>query len=504
MGSRKEEKAEGAARYAADELKSSREERESYNTQQHVRKDDNKDHYAGVGGISEETHTQQQNRPGLISSVFGALGSTYEHAKEAVTGKTHDAAEKTKETAGVVSESMKESHDVAAVRAREDAARAREGKDNAAENLKQTKDYTVGKTKDTAGYVADRAAVQAKDVAKDNAGYAADKAAQAKDATVGKTKDTAGYVADKATQAKDVTVGKTKDSAGYVADKAVQAKDVTVGKTKDTAGYVANKVGQAKDTTVDAAQQAKDAAAEKARVAADKTGEYTDYTAEKAVEGKDTAVGKLGELKDSAVGAAQRAMGFLGGKKDEAKDKVGETAEVAKEKTVEATEAAKQKGREAMDSAQQTAGAAKNKAWVKKEDIKNTNMNQEAIEEDARRKKEEMRIGMLREKGYDVENEATEESAGIRGEKNNILGAIGSVTEAMKNKLTMPGNAEDEERRTQGKSGEGTVSVTIEESPPGAAIDLLKKADQITGQGYTPNDVGKMGEEGTGKPGRPR
>lgn len=50
---------------------------------------------------------QQQHRLGLISSVFGAIESTYEHTKEVVTGKSYDAAEKSNETAKSASENMR-------------------------------------------------------------------------------------------------------------------------------------------------------------------------------------------------------------------------------------------------------------------------------------------------------------------------------------------------------------------------------------------------------------
>ncbi|XP_074306052.1 uncharacterized protein LOC141641279 [Silene latifolia] len=395
---RKEEKAEGAARYAADEIKSAREER---NSQDQLRRGDYDTGYGtgtgtGTGTYTTSSTVEEKNRPGIISSVVGALGSTYEHAKEAVTGKTHDAAEKTKETADSVSRSTQESHDAAAVRAREKAEWARAGRDNTAESLRE---------------------------------------------------------------AKDKTLGTAKDAAGYVGDKTREAKDKTVGTAKDAAGYVGDKTREAKDKTV----------------------EYKDYTADKAVEGKDATVGKLSELKDSAADAAKRAMGYFTVKKDEAKDKVSETAEMAKDKGFETKEEAKDMYR--------------------------------GTEDEARRKMaEERRLENLRNKGF---NTVVDEDAALRGEagKSTVFGAIGNMAEAVKSKLTMPHDVvEDEARR---KAGEGReVKVTIEESPPGAAAeilrdanrtgrgvgvgavaDLLKDADQITGQSFSPNDVGRMDDD---------
>ncbi|XP_056683080.1 late embryogenesis abundant protein ECP63-like isoform X2 [Spinacia oleracea] len=107
---------------------------------------------------------------------------------------------------------------------------------------------------------------------------------------------------------------------------------------------------------------------------------------------------------------------------------------------------------------------------------------------------EEIRVENLREKGYDAQDEAFErakadsEAAALRGDeaKNSILGEIGCLTDAMKSKLSMPSEIADEKRRNQKKGGEEKiVAVIMEESSPGAAPDLLKVADQITGKGYT-------------------
>ncbi|KAL2487277.1 late [Abeliophyllum distichum] len=208
----------------------------------------------------------------------------------------------------------------------------------------------------------------------------------------------------------------------------------------------------------------------------EKAGEYKDYTAEKAKEGKDTTVGKITELKDSAADAARRAVGYLTGKKEETKQKTEETAEAAKQKAEETTQAAKEK--------------------------------YEETEEEARRKMEEMKIKEegdiddARKRAEEERDAATE--GGTEGEGGGILGTLGSVKDAIKDKLT-PHPTRDEtgalpitkEERVVVLDAEGTpvekakMEVDVE---AGATAATLKTADQMTGQTF--NDVGRLDEEG--------
>jgi len=79
-----------------------------------------------------------------------------------------------------------------------------------------------------------------------------------------------------------------------------------------------------------------------------------------------------------------------------------------------------------------------------------------------------------------------------------------SMTDVIKSKLTMPSDIVDQTRaaRERGtktdEEGGRKVVVSVEETPAGAGADLLKDADQISGQSFSPNDVGKFGGEGTG------
>lgn len=83
--------------------------------------------------------------------------------------------------------------------------------------------------------------------------------------------------------------------------------------------------------------------------------------------------------------------------------------------------------------------------------------------------------------------------------KSNILGAMGSVGEAIKSKLTYPSDVVEESRATREQGGTGRrgeqVVIEVEESRPGAVADTLKAADQMTGQTF--NDVGRIDDEGT-------
>lgn len=86
--------------------------------------------------------------------------------------------------------------------------------------------------------------------------------------------------------------------------------------------------------------------------------------------------------------------------------------------------------------------------------------------------------------------------------KVNIFSAIGNVTDAIKDKLTMPSDIkrETEAAREYGgtKRPVDTYVVDVEKTPVGEAASTMKKVDQMTGQ-TTFNDVGKMDDqEGVG------
>lgn len=79
-----------------------------------------------------------------------------------------------------------------------------------------------------------------------------------------------------------------------------------------------------------------------------------------------------------------------------------------------------------------------------------------------------------------------------RGATSNILGAMGSVGEAIKSKLTP--STDVVERGGTGRRGEKVV-IEVEESRPGAVADTLKAADQMSGRAF--NDPDRFVDEGT-------
>ncbi|KAI3989793.1 hypothetical protein MKX01_040763 [Papaver californicum] len=452
----------------------------------------------------------------------GSAAEKARQAKDATVDTTGDyagrAADQTKEYAGAAADKARQAKDATVDTTYGYASRAadqtKEYAGAAAEKARQAKDATVDTTKSYAGSSADKT--------KEYAGYAADKARQAKDSTVDTTKEYAGYAADKARQAKDATVDTTKEYAGYAADRARQAKDVTIDTTKDYAGSATEKARQAKDATIDTTKDYAGNAAEKARQAkdaivdttmdyagsaADKAREAKDYTADKAVEGKDTAVGKIVDLKDSAADAARRAMDFLTGKKDETKDKTYETAEAAKDKTNETAQAAKDKTYETAQSprekAAQTGQATKDKMG-ETEEATRQKMEDMKLRGEEYKEGAKQRGGSAHAYGHDDQG-LRHVDEGERGTAahSNIFGAIGSVTEAIKEKFTAPKDVgerarlqTDDTKSTSAGTGPEKIIVDVHrETPAGQVASKLKACDQMTGQTF--NDVGNLEDETT-------
>ncbi|PON56129.1 Late embryogenesis abundant protein LEA [Parasponia andersonii] len=289
----KTEEAEAAAKLAATDL-------EEVNRQ--------KKYEEGIKmeETTTDTHQRQQQeeeKPGVIGSVLKAVHESYEHAKEAVVGKSGPETTREGEDSYAAEKLAREGEYNRDDRSTSDdsaTGKAEEYKDYTTQKAKETKEQAARKTEEYEAAAAERAG-EAKD-------SAADKAKQAKETTLGKAKE-----------AKDTTAEKAKEMKDYAAEKAEQGKE---------------KLGEYKDSAVEKAKETKDYTADKAKHRKDTTmekmGEYKDYTAEKAKEGKDTTVSKLGELKDSATGAARKALDFLSGKKGETQHEVAETAEKAK------------------------------------------------------------------------------------------------------------------------------------------------------------------------------
>ncbi|XP_048127566.1 late embryogenesis abundant protein ECP63 isoform X3 [Rhodamnia argentea] len=337
------------------------------------------------------------------------------------------------------------------------------------DTLEHAKEVVVGKSHD------------AGESAREDAEYTADRSRKGYDTTTGKAKEYKDYTTEKAKDTTDSAAQKVKEKTGEAAEKAEETKESAKGKLGEYKDYTAQKAEEAKEKTKQKAGEYNDYTAQKAEEAKEKTkekaGEYKDYTvqkaeetkdytAEKAKEGKDTTVGKLGELKESAADTARRAMEMLSGKEEKTKETTYVTLESAKEKLRE-------------------------------------------TEEEARRKTEELRV-KEREYEDDAARRAREnKEAWGKEERGGILGAIGSVTGAIKEKLTqqsdekdetpMAGRNEGKERDQGARAGvEAKVAeVYDEDTRPGAIATTLKAADDMSGQTF--NDVGRINEEGVGR-----
>ncbi|CAL5419793.1 unnamed protein product [Camellia sinensis] len=238
-------------------------------------------------------------------------------------------------------------------------------------------------------------------------------------------------------QAKEAVTGKTQETAANEKREGVEAASEKARQTEKKSRWgtdsMAEKAKEAKDRTAERAGEYKEYAEETKNYSGEKAREYKDGAvekteetkkcgAEKATEGKETAVAKMAELKDTAVDTARRAMGYLTGKKEETKEKAAETGEAAKVSP--------------------------------------------------RPKMEEMKLS----------EESHEENRGTAG-SGNIFSALGSVKDAIKEKLTVPIDTVEEKR------AEKVVMVDMKETPAGEAASKLKATNQMSGQTF--DDEGK-------------
>ena len=162
----KEERAEATAKLAAFDL--SNVNRERSECEEGVKTTEQTQY------SQQQCHQEQDQRPGVIGSVMKVVHDTYEHAKEAVVGKTQETTESTRETTEQAAEKAKEVKDRA-------AEKAREAKDTTAEKTKY-KDYTTEKAKETTE-------------------KAAEKARETEDSTKGKVEEYKDYAVEKAKEA---------------------------------------------------------------------------------------------------------------------------------------------------------------------------------------------------------------------------------------------------------------------------------------------------------------
>ncbi|KAK3226685.1 hypothetical protein Dsin_006547 [Dipteronia sinensis] len=246
----KEQRAEAAVRQAAADLRDINRETELH-------------------GETDQQSPQQQQKPGVIGSVLRAVQGTYEHAKDAVVGKSYDTAESTREATASAAEKAKQAKDTT-------TEKAKETTNSALEKAKEAKDMTVEKTGET------------KDSALGKAGeykdYTAEKAKETKDAALGKAGEYKDYTAEKAVEGKDTTVG----TLG-------ELKDSATGAAKKAMGFLTGKTEEAKHKTAETTEAAKEKLSETEEAAKKKMEEmklkdeeYKDEAARRALETKDT------------------------------------------------------------------------------------------------------------------------------------------------------------------------------------------------------------------------
>ncbi|KAF8683961.1 hypothetical protein HU200_044910 [Digitaria exilis] len=248
--------------------------------------------------------------------------------------------------------------------------------------------------------------------------------------TFGGAKDTA---ADKTSQTAQATGDKLGEYGGYTADKAREANDTVARKTNETAEATRNKLGEYKDAAVEKARETKDAVAHKTSEAAEAT------------------KNKLGEYKDAAAGKAREAMDATADKAREAKDATKQMAQETKDATAdrarEARDVTKQKAGEYTDATRDTAQEARDRSWA------TAHTAADRVRETA---------GV---------HDANKGQAGP-----GLLGALGNVTGAIKEKLTLGGQGQgpaglphgmrlgdDDERTAKERAAEKAASVYFEE-----------------------------------------
>ncbi|TXG58381.1 hypothetical protein EZV62_016210 [Acer yangbiense] len=185
---------------------------------------------------------QQQQKPGVIGSVLRTVQGTYEHAKEAVVGKSYDAAESTREATESAAEKAKQAKDTTTEKAKETTnsalEKAKEAKNKTVEKTGETKDSALGKAKE----------------AKDKT---VEKTEKTKDSALGKAKESTDYAAEKAKESKDTTVEKAVEGKDTTVGKLGELKDSATGAAKKAMGFLTGKTEEAKYKTAETTEAAK-------------------------------------------------------------------------------------------------------------------------------------------------------------------------------------------------------------------------------------------------------
>ncbi|KAL0456304.1 UNVERIFIED_CONTAM: Late embryogenesis abundant protein ECP63 [Sesamum latifolium] len=267
--------------------------------------------------------------------------------------------------------------------------------------------------------------------------------------TMGKTGHYTDYEADQAMgragedkdyaseKAKDAAIGKADEYVGSAVekamDKAKEAKETTMQKAGEYASYASDKTGECKDYAVDQVNKSADTVTETAS-------EYTKYTAEKAKEESGAVASRMSELKESATAAARRARDYFTGNARDLDQKALQGGDINEEKY----------------------GETEFKARQKMQELK---LNEEGVYDEAKQRAA-----------------ADWDTAADRGiaAKRNIYGAVGSVKEAIKDKLTYPTDIVQEARASREYGGPKRGEKMVEDigGPTGpAAMPTVRTSD---------------------------
>ncbi|KAK4413424.1 Late embryogenesis abundant protein ECP63 [Sesamum alatum] len=236
-------------------------------------------------------------------------------------------------------------------------------------------------------------------------------------------------VGDTYEQLKGTVTSKT-HSTDY---KAEEAKETTMQKAGEYASYASDKTGELKDYAVDQVKKSADTVTETA-------GEYKEYTAEKAKEESGAVASRVTELKESATAAARRARDYFTGTARELDQKALEGGDINEEKY----------------------GETEFKARQKMQEVK---LNEEGVHDEAKQRAA-----------------ADWDTAADRGiaAKRNIYGAVGSVKDAIKDKLTYPTDIVQEARASREYGGPKRGEKMVEDigGPTGpAAMPSVRTSD---------------------------
>ncbi|KAI3442890.1 uncharacterized protein J3R85_000593 [Psidium guajava] len=176
----------------------------------------------------------RQERPGVVGSVLRAVHDPYELVKEVVVGKSHDAAETTREDAEYTADRSCGGYDAA-------MCKAKEYKDYTAENAKETTNPAAQKVKE-----------------KEKTREAAENAKETEESAKGKLGEYKDSTAQRAKKAKEKTKQKATEYKDYTALKPRKPKRRRRRRqaSEGREGHNGGELGEPKESAADVARQA--------------------------------------------------------------------------------------------------------------------------------------------------------------------------------------------------------------------------------------------------------